>query len=177
MSQCTRLWHFLHMHKLPLLNAHTYVSSRDIGLIFGLSIHLHPYLVNVSREGSGESSLLFIGLWCNKYWNCVYCPIYFILWRHLDTLCMEKICYQIQFCNIFHSINLRQKINKFLVKPLLVLLSTCMHMQIFILLKQSFHGIFTVNPYLANIFLVQKILSAFYKKNVHLLHIPICTPD
>ena len=36
------------------LTVHADICSQARGKIFGLSIHLHPYFVHASREGSGE---------------------------------------------------------------------------------------------------------------------------
>ena len=44
---------FGHARKPPL-NAHVYISSRTRGLNFGQSVHLDPYFVYASSEGSGE---------------------------------------------------------------------------------------------------------------------------
>ena len=44
---------------MPLINAHSDVSSRAMDLIFALSLHLHPYSVYVSCDGSGESEHMF----------------------------------------------------------------------------------------------------------------------
>ena len=48
----------------PLINAHVDISSKTTGLIFGQSLHLHPYLMYANSEGSGadssEASLLFL---------------------------------------------------------------------------------------------------------------------
>ena len=41
--------------KMPLINMHTDVSRNDTGLIFSQSLHLHPYFVYASSEGSGVS--------------------------------------------------------------------------------------------------------------------------
>ena len=41
--------------QMPLLNAHADLFSWTRGLMFGLSLHLHPYFVYVSSEGCGES--------------------------------------------------------------------------------------------------------------------------
>ena len=48
-----------HMRKyaqMPLINVHADVSSEAGGLNFGLRLHLHPYFVNASSEGSYESA-------------------------------------------------------------------------------------------------------------------------
>ena len=39
----------------PSINTHADESSQTIGLNFALSLYLHPYVVHVSSEGSGES--------------------------------------------------------------------------------------------------------------------------
>ena len=39
--------------QMPLINAHTDVSRKTGGLMFGLGLQLHPYFVNVSSKGSG----------------------------------------------------------------------------------------------------------------------------
>ena len=41
---------------MPLIIAHADVSSRARGQIYGLSLHLYPYFVYASSEGSGEST-------------------------------------------------------------------------------------------------------------------------
>ena len=41
--------------QIPLINAHTNVSSWATNLGFGWSLHLYPYVVYVSSEGTGES--------------------------------------------------------------------------------------------------------------------------
>ena len=40
--------------KMPPLNIHTAVSRKARGLNFGMSLHLHPFFVNVSSQGSGK---------------------------------------------------------------------------------------------------------------------------
>ena len=42
--------------QMPLINAHSDVSSKAGGLNFGLSLLLYQYLVYMSREDSGESA-------------------------------------------------------------------------------------------------------------------------
>ena len=42
----------------PHVNTHSDVSNKATGLNFGLSLHLHPYFVKVSSEGSGKTALL-----------------------------------------------------------------------------------------------------------------------
>ena len=42
--------------QMSLINAYADVSSRDTGLTFGLSLHLCPFFVYVSSEGSGKSA-------------------------------------------------------------------------------------------------------------------------
>ena len=39
----------------PQVNAHADTSCRAKGLNFGLSLQLHPYIVDVSSKGSGKS--------------------------------------------------------------------------------------------------------------------------
>ena len=46
------------MHIRPTINAHASISSGDRGLNFGLGLHLHPYFVHASREGSGKSGCI-----------------------------------------------------------------------------------------------------------------------
>ena len=41
----------------PPVKAHGYMSSTANGLIFGLSLHLHPYFEHVSSEDSGSTCL------------------------------------------------------------------------------------------------------------------------
>ena len=41
--------------QMSLVNTHSGVSSKVGGLNFGLSLHLHPYLMLVSSDGSGKS--------------------------------------------------------------------------------------------------------------------------
>ena len=41
--------------QMPLINAHTDVSSQTRGLIFHLSLHICPYFVYASSEGSNVS--------------------------------------------------------------------------------------------------------------------------
>ena len=41
----------------PPVNAHADMSNMANGLIFGLSLHLHPYFVHMSSEGSGNTCL------------------------------------------------------------------------------------------------------------------------
>ena len=43
------------MQLMPLINAHADATREARGLKFGLSLHLHPYFVYASTEGSGES--------------------------------------------------------------------------------------------------------------------------
>ena len=56
----------------PQLNAHAEVFSGARGLNFGLSLHLHPYFVYASSEGSGESAQarrlawVFVARRCDK---------------------------------------------------------------------------------------------------------------
>ena len=38
------------------LNMHAQLSSGDIYILFGLSLHLIPYFVHASSEGSGETA-------------------------------------------------------------------------------------------------------------------------
>ena len=40
----------------PPFNIHADISRVANGLNFGLSLHLHPYFVYASREGTGESA-------------------------------------------------------------------------------------------------------------------------
>ena len=47
MGQCTRLWYLLHIYKCLLTNSHADISSGARGLMFGLRLHLYPYLVYV----------------------------------------------------------------------------------------------------------------------------------
>ena len=42
--------------QMLLINAHYVVSSNARGLNFGPRLHLHPYFVYASSEGSGESA-------------------------------------------------------------------------------------------------------------------------
>ena len=62
----------------PLMNAHTDVFSGDRGLKFGLSLHLYPYFLYASSEGSGESAHMrrlawaFTARWYDKYRNLTY---------------------------------------------------------------------------------------------------------
>ena len=41
--------------QLPLINSRAEVSSGARGLTFGLSFHIHPFVVYASSEGSVES--------------------------------------------------------------------------------------------------------------------------
>ena len=41
---------------IPLINANIDISSEARGPKFGMSLHLHPYFVYTSGEGSGESA-------------------------------------------------------------------------------------------------------------------------
>ena len=41
---------------MPLIKAHAEVSSEARGLNFCLSLHLHPYFMYASSEGSGGSA-------------------------------------------------------------------------------------------------------------------------
>ena len=41
--------------QMPLMNAHTDISSEVGGSKFGLSLHIHPYFVYASSEDSAES--------------------------------------------------------------------------------------------------------------------------
>ena len=43
---------------MSLINIHGDITSRARGLNFGPSLHLHPYSVYTSSEGSGESVCL-----------------------------------------------------------------------------------------------------------------------
>ena len=58
MGQCMKFWYLSHMHKYPLANARADVYSEARGLNFSLSLHLHPYFVYASREGSAEEPSL-----------------------------------------------------------------------------------------------------------------------
>ena len=42
----------------PLINATADISSWARGLNFGLSLHLHPFFVDSSKEGSDYSALM-----------------------------------------------------------------------------------------------------------------------
>ena len=73
MSQLMRLWYFL--SSVNCSNAHVQPSSGARCLIFGLTLHLLPYLMCVNSEGSGESVWMrrlawaFAGRLCDKYRN------------------------------------------------------------------------------------------------------------
>ena len=63
----------IYCSQVPSLNAAAKVSSQALDIKFGLSLHLHPFFVYVSSEGSGESAHLrrlaraFASRNCNKY--------------------------------------------------------------------------------------------------------------
>ena len=65
----------------PHLKARADISSGAKGLYFGVTLHLHPYFVKASSEGSGVSGRMhrltrvFAAHRCDKYWNLVYWPI------------------------------------------------------------------------------------------------------
>ena len=42
--------------QMPLIYAHAGTSTKARGINFGLSLHLHPYIVYTSGKGSGESA-------------------------------------------------------------------------------------------------------------------------
>ena len=48
-----RCGHLSHLRK-PSIKHHADISSRTRGPNFGTSLHLHPYFVYASSEGSGE---------------------------------------------------------------------------------------------------------------------------
>ena len=76
-----RFWYLYHMHLKPPINALAEVSRTATGLKFGLSLHLHPYFVNRSSKGNGESvnvgwfARAFITLQCDKFQNLMSCLI------------------------------------------------------------------------------------------------------
>ena len=56
MGQFHKLSVLIECELMPLINANDNVSSEGRGLKFGLNLHLHPYFVCVSSEGSGKST-------------------------------------------------------------------------------------------------------------------------
>ena len=88
-----------------LINAHANVCSEARGLNLGLSLHLHPYFVNASSEGSSSGTItLFVSfmLWflCTIVAKLVIClyyslftlkvvSIYFILFSLTNSILSE----------------------------------------------------------------------------------------
>ena len=68
--------------QVPLINAHPDVFKEARGLYFGLSLHLHPYFMYASSEGSGESAHMrrlawaFAARWRDKYRKLVHWPMF-----------------------------------------------------------------------------------------------------
>ena len=56
-GQHLRFWHLSHA-QLTHLNAHADISSRTRCLNFGMCLQIHPTIVYISSEGSGEFSHL-----------------------------------------------------------------------------------------------------------------------
>ena len=75
----------------PPLNAHAGVSSGSRGLTVGVSLHLHPYFMYASSEGSGQSAQTHQSLRCstNCYVQNLMCWLKYVLasteMHHLDT--------------------------------------------------------------------------------------------
>ena len=69
----------------PPLNAYSDVSSGTRSLNFGLGLHLHPYFMHASSEGSDETAHVrslvraLASRRCNKYHKLVCWSIYTIL--------------------------------------------------------------------------------------------------
>ena len=64
--------------QMLLIKAQAGVSNKARGLNFGIDLYLHPYFVNASSEGSGESAHMRRLAWAvavreyGKYWNLKY---------------------------------------------------------------------------------------------------------
>ena len=67
---CMRFWYF-HVHaQIPLINARTDVSSKARGLVFDLSLHLHPIFMFAGRfcaYAQTHTNHRFILMRCPKY--------------------------------------------------------------------------------------------------------------
>ena len=56
MGQFHKLSVFIEYEQMSLVNADANVSREVRGVILGQNLHLHPYFVHASSEGSGKSA-------------------------------------------------------------------------------------------------------------------------
>ena len=72
------LYHLSYACKPPL-NPHANISRRARGLIFDLSLPLHPYFVNARNEGSGKNVQM---LMLTEHW-----PLTHVISTYISRVC------------------------------------------------------------------------------------------